>query len=188
MDYTCTAHDVARYFIARGVSGDMQLQKLLYFTQAWHLAWTGHPMFADEFQAWAHGPVQPDVYRDYEHGSLKAQASLDAIPDQYDKTYAKAVYDFYGRYDGGTLASITHAELPWQEARGDTPEGASSNAIISTGSMTRFYTHQASSESPGVTIPNEPILPTRTITREEARQVGREIGREWAHTLEILAQ
>ena len=35
----------------------MKLYKLCYFSQGWHLAWTGKPLFSDEFEGWRHGPV-----------------------------------------------------------------------------------------------------------------------------------
>lgn len=40
----------------------MKLQKLVYYCQAWHLVWEGEPMFREEIQAWASGPVVPELY------------------------------------------------------------------------------------------------------------------------------
>lgn len=37
----------------------MKLYKLCYFSQGWHLAWTGKPLFADEFEGWRHAPCLP---------------------------------------------------------------------------------------------------------------------------------
>ncbi|MDK8563571.1 DUF4065 domain-containing protein [Corynebacterium pseudodiphtheriticum] len=31
------------------------------FSQGWHLAWTGKPFFADEFEGWRHGPVSQQL-------------------------------------------------------------------------------------------------------------------------------
>ena len=45
-----------------GVMETMKLQKLLYYSQAWHLAIFGTEAFHEELQAWAQGPVVYDVW------------------------------------------------------------------------------------------------------------------------------
>ncbi|MFI5930904.1 Panacea domain-containing protein [Actinoplanes sp. NPDC051494] len=35
----------------------MCLQKLVYYSQSWHLALLGEPLFRDTIQAWRDGPV-----------------------------------------------------------------------------------------------------------------------------------
>ena len=55
--------DVAEHILATsGEMTTMKLHKLLYYSQAWHLAWDGVPMFDDQIQAWANGPVVPAIY------------------------------------------------------------------------------------------------------------------------------
>lgn len=50
--------DVAKYILCQcGKMSTWKLQKLCYYAQAWHLAWTGNPIFAEDFQAWSNGPV-----------------------------------------------------------------------------------------------------------------------------------
>ena len=44
---------------------NLKLQKLLYYAQAWHLAFFGAPLFDEDFEAWVHGPVVPRVFRCY---------------------------------------------------------------------------------------------------------------------------
>jgi uncharacterized phage-associated protein len=34
----------------------------MYYAQAWHIVWEEEPLFADDFQAWANGPVIPALY------------------------------------------------------------------------------------------------------------------------------
>ena len=38
---------------------NLKLQKLMYYSQAWHLALRDIPLFNEDFQAWVHGPVLP---------------------------------------------------------------------------------------------------------------------------------
>jgi uncharacterized phage-associated protein len=61
-----TAQEVANYFIRRAHdSGEfisnLKLQKLLYYSQAWHLAIFDRRLFPERFQAWVHGPVIPTL-------------------------------------------------------------------------------------------------------------------------------
>jgi hypothetical protein len=50
--------DVAEYILRQhGEMSTMKLQKLLYYCQGWSLAWTGEPLFPEDFEAWASGPV-----------------------------------------------------------------------------------------------------------------------------------
>ena len=48
--------DVGQYITERIPNVDkLKLHKLCFFSQGWHLAWTGQPLFQAEFQAWQHG-------------------------------------------------------------------------------------------------------------------------------------
>jgi uncharacterized phage-associated protein len=55
--------DIAEYMLTQlGEMTAMKLHKLVYYSQAWHLVWDGVPLFGDEIQAWANGPVIPALY------------------------------------------------------------------------------------------------------------------------------
>jgi uncharacterized phage-associated protein len=58
-----TVHDVAAYIIEkRGAMTAMKLQKLVYHSQAWPLVWDEKPLFDSRIEAWANGPVVPELY------------------------------------------------------------------------------------------------------------------------------
>lgn len=40
----------------------VKLQKLCYYSHAWHLAWDGVPLFTEPIHAWANGPAIPALY------------------------------------------------------------------------------------------------------------------------------
>ena len=40
----------------------IEVQKLLFFLEGWHLAIVGDSLFDEEFQAWANGPVIEDRF------------------------------------------------------------------------------------------------------------------------------
>ncbi len=44
--------DVAKYILEKtGTISTWKLQKLCYYSQAWELAWTGNPLFEEDFEA-----------------------------------------------------------------------------------------------------------------------------------------
>ena len=56
--------DVANWFLSKGSVTHKKLQKLCYYSQAWHCAlYDGTPLFAERIEAWVHGPVIPELYR-----------------------------------------------------------------------------------------------------------------------------
>jgi uncharacterized phage-associated protein len=119
----------------------MKLQKLVYYAQAWHLAWTGRPMFAEEFEAWQNGPVSRDVYREHKYNELP-RVGVDDLDDDVRDTIA-AVIEFYGSKDYGELIDLTHRDAPWLEARGNLPPNVPSRRIVKQSTMLDFYTHEA---------------------------------------------
>lgn len=55
--------DVATYILQKcGNMSCMKLQKLCYYAQAWSLVWDNVPLFDEDFEAWASGPVCPELF------------------------------------------------------------------------------------------------------------------------------
>lgn len=53
-----TIFDAAKFILEQlGQMSTMKLQKLCYYAQAWSLVWDDAPLFEEDFQAWANGPV-----------------------------------------------------------------------------------------------------------------------------------
>ncbi len=50
---------------------NLMLQKLVYFAQGYALGMLGHPLFADDIEAWTYGPVVPKLYRQLKHYDSK---------------------------------------------------------------------------------------------------------------------
>jgi len=125
---------------AGGPMSTMKLQKLVYYSQAWSLVTRGRPLFAEDIQAWAHGPV---VYELFElHRGKYAIGQLDApaaplLPDE--SRIVDLVMARFGKMTAGELSAATHSEAPWQLARAGVPDGMRASATISTESMQRFY-------------------------------------------------
>ena len=136
--------DVAAYILEhQGRMTTMKLQKLCYYSQAWRLVWADKPLFAEDIQAWANGPVCPQLYKAY-----KGRFDIDAT--QFDRGDASrlsederesidAVLETYGSMSARQLSDLSHHEAPWADARGDLPEGERSTSIISTAAMAEYY-------------------------------------------------
>lgn len=139
-----TADQVASVVLSRSGSWltAMQLQKLLYYVQSWHLAVTDEPLFPDHFKAYADGPVIPQVrHRRMDRSTRRAdQQDLSGIEiDALSSNLIDLVIASYGSLSGDELSALTHAEQPWVEARGDLSEGAPSDALLSEDTMANFY-------------------------------------------------
>ena len=137
-----SAHDVAAYIIEKlGAVTTMKLQKLLYYSQGWSLAWDEEPLFDEEIQAWANGPVVFDVFKlhrgEFKVNSWSAGNSNRLTPDQ--KETVDAVIEAYGALSGQQLSEKTHSERPWLEARGDTPMGSYSSVPVSLDTMQEYF-------------------------------------------------
>jgi len=150
-----SAFDVAAYVqLKRGPMTTWKLQKLLYYSQAWHLVWDEQPLFPERIEAWANGPVVVDVYRKH-----KGRFTLDlrdlngeGDPEKLDASErgtVDAVLRNYGDLDGRKLSHLTHAEDPWRRARGDLPPTATSSNEITPESMQAYYL--AVDTAPGAT-------------------------------------
>lgn len=136
--------DVAKYIAERtGPLSAMKLQKLMYYAQAWNLVWEESPLFEEDFQAWANGPVLPDLYARH-RGMFSVDAGLfadgnSASISEAERANIEKVLGFYAEQTAQWLSNLTHQEAPWLDARGETPIGAFSNTVITTAAMHEYY-------------------------------------------------
>lgn len=135
--------DTARYILERsGSMSTMKLQKLCYYSQAWALVWDDSPLFQEEFQAWANGPVCPELFFKTKGSySVNASDETGGIGDlsEEQKDTINRVLDYYGKHDAQWLSQLTHMEEPWIKAREGVPSGAGCNQIITKESMALYY-------------------------------------------------
>lgn len=136
-------YDTAKYILEQsGSMSTMKLQKLCYYSQAWALVWDDAPLFEEDFQAWANGPVCPELFQKT-RGMFSVDASNetggenDLTDDQ--KETIDCVLDYYGKHDAQWLSQLTHIEEPWIAARKGIPAGAGCDRVISKESMAMYY-------------------------------------------------
>jgi len=124
--------DVGEAFLAANPElSSKQVQKLAYYAQAIHLARTGEPLVADQFQAWVHGPVAPRLH-DKQRGRY-AVSTVEGNPGNLDAAARETVeltLGLYGHMTGEELERLSHADGPWSVARGLTPPNVASRAPI----------------------------------------------------------
>lgn len=120
----------------------MKLQKLMYYIQAWSLVWDEKPMFKEDFQAWANGPVCVELFKKHQGRFVVNSDDFEKIPPNFSKSELEtieAVLDFYGKEDPHWLSELTHSEDPWIEARVGCAPGEYCNKIITKESMQEYY-------------------------------------------------
>ena len=132
----------------------LKLQKLLYYTQAWHLVYfDGNPLFDDIPEAWVNGPVYRTIYEQYKGMGIYTNLNpLDFnIPgfdivnfdnldiNENQKSFINAIINHYGTMSHDRLVLMTHAEKPWIDARKNCGPFDYSNEVITHESMQSFY-------------------------------------------------
>lgn len=124
-----------------GAMTNLKLQKLVYYAQAWALAIFDEPLFDEECEAWAHGPVIPSLYHKYKEygwGPLPQPDSVQEFDEDTEWLLAE-VWKVYGCFDGEYLEQLTHNEDPWVKTRRDLPPEVACDRPISKDLMRDFY-------------------------------------------------
>ncbi|NOY91087.1 MAG: DUF4065 domain-containing protein [Deltaproteobacteria bacterium] len=137
-----SVYDAAAYILEQqGEMTAMKLQKLAYYSQAWSLVWDERPLFSEEFQAWANGPVCPDLYRTH-RGQFTVSSCSPGDPSALDAAAQEtlaAVLSYYGDKSAQWLSNLTHAEPPWRDMREGLAPGQRGNGTITQAAMAEYY-------------------------------------------------
>jgi uncharacterized phage-associated protein len=137
-----SAHDVAAYILDKlGMMTAMKLQKLVYYSQAWSLVWDERPLFMARIEAWANGPVVPQLYSEHRGMFKVAKWPLGdpARLKQPERDTVDAVISFYGDKTPQWLSALTHQERPWLDAREGLDPGERGDRVISHAAMAEYY-------------------------------------------------
>ncbi|MBB6128338.1 Panacea domain-containing protein [Mucilaginibacter lappiensis] len=111
-----------------GQLSHLKLQKLLYYVQAWSLAFGKGAFFDGKFQAWVHGPVNRTVYNRFKDSKYMYSSINTSDMFEQDivnklsveaKKHIDSVLEVYAGYSDTELEGKTHSERPWIEARND---------------------------------------------------------------------
>ena len=137
-----SVYDVAAYILQK--SGELttwKLQKLVYYSQAWSLVWDERALFPNRIEAWANGPVVPDLYRAHS-GTFKITSTANGDPEKLDdlaKETIDSVLSHYGDKSSQWQSNLTHREAPWRDARIGLADGERGSVEITFGALADFY-------------------------------------------------
>lgn len=136
--------NVAFYILNKmGKMTTMKLQKLVYYCQAWSLAWDEKPLFDERIEAWANGPVSPELF-DKHRGKFVvdkedfSEYSDDVFTAEQKETMDKVI-EYYGDKEPLWLSNLTHQENPWKLARANLHNGERCSREITKESMQEYY-------------------------------------------------
>lgn len=194
-----TVLDVGQYIVERvpHVNNErphvdkMKLFKLCFFSQAWHLAWAGKPLFREEMQAWKYGPVPPELrYRTEPVATGPRRWDIPVVPggdserlSSYEKEVVGSIVEFYGPISSTTLSQMTHLSAAWNEARRGLPETSSSAQPISLTTLRDECTQFLNSGNPAPKPPCD--LPSFNL--DELFSAAKEAENDWWTTFRLLA-
>ncbi|MBV8888115.1 MAG: DUF4065 domain-containing protein [Alphaproteobacteria bacterium] len=126
----------------------LAIQKLVYFSEGWHLALLGESIVQEQFEAWRRGPVVPILYHSLKYyGARPIRSRLmeyDFLSDRPVEAarpsaissvdLVREVWQVYRRYSPGQLVALTHEfgspwEVTWRKAQG-APDARIDKALI----------------------------------------------------------
>lgn len=132
-----------------GHMSHLKLQKLLYYCDAYHLAYFDEELMEDHFEAWVHGPVSRKVFaalRDksllYSDMAYDGDGSEDAVFEKLtsdQRNLITEVLEMLKTWTGLELERATHEEIPWIRARAGYDEAAPCHVEISKEDMRVYY-------------------------------------------------
>lgn len=144
-----TVNVVANYILdSLGFVSTMKLQKLTFYSQAYSLVYFDTPLFENDFQAWANGPVCPDLFALHRRRFIVGPGDLGPSDQpvsftQNERKSVDEVLSILSEYDGDELSRLTHEEDPWKNARGDVGDGNRCSNVISKDSIKSYYSSAA---------------------------------------------
>ncbi len=120
----------------------MKLQKLLYYSQGWHLAFTDDPIFNEQIECWPYGPVVSTMFHHFKEfgkdaitkmatasrvkrqdGKLRLRTVTPSLPDELpsrSREILNAVWESYKGFSAIKLSNMTHSpDGPWRKVYDD---------------------------------------------------------------------
>jgi uncharacterized phage-associated protein len=140
--------ELANYIIAKysGEITPLKLQKLMYYCYVWQLV-SGDKRFDASFEAWPHGPVEPDVYHKYKEFGSDFIPAGPLVP--LEEPLLDFILDSYGVFSARELSKTTHLEAPWRKNKDN-------SSAIPDHELLAYYSKQ-------VFAKNFPLAPGKTF-------------------------
>ena len=139
--------NVAYYILDKcGEMSTFKLHKLLYYCQAWYMAWNdGNPLFQEDFEAWVNGPVVREVFNvpkkmyNIDKNFMEDKKNDKQNIDDETKKQIDTVLFYYGNKRPLQLVAMSHLESPWKETRKNISVFDLSDNIIDKKKIYEYY-------------------------------------------------
>jgi uncharacterized phage-associated protein len=139
-----SARSVANFFIEKSIVENkpvdqLKLQKLVFYSFAWHIAHDRGELFDEDIYAWPHGPVVRELWEEFKHfwrlpiNKLASETDWLSDPPKvvapivdetnvYEYRLLNNVWERYKSVSGITMSNMTHGpDEPWTIIRNQYP-------------------------------------------------------------------
>ncbi|MCF0212066.1 MAG: DUF4065 domain-containing protein [Bacteroidales bacterium] len=145
------AIEMAQYILKHyGPMSHLKLQKLLFYCDAYHLAYFDEELISEQFEAWVHGPVCRVVFDSLKDKSLlysDIQYSDIGVNEDYhfsllstiQQEFVNSILLQLSPWTSLELENATHCESPWIEARKGFASGDKCHVAIDKELTKQYY-------------------------------------------------
>lgn len=130
-----TVQTVAENIARKSSATGKRLQKLVYYAEAWSLAWEDQSLFGEAIEGWKDGPCCRSLR------NRRNAGDLSSLTIEQESVIGD-VLRMYGDMTEQELIYQTHQELPWLESRKGLNPAQPGNREIRRETMKRFYREQ----------------------------------------------
>jgi len=142
---TPTIFHVANYILlfSRSYVTKYKLGYLCYYSQAYHIAWSGKQIFNEDFVAWMNGAVSKDLLERLKDNfevpiTTFSYADINELYED-ERESIDVILNTYQEMKPFQLRNQIRDEDPWKLARKGVPEYQQSDNIITKQSMFDYY-------------------------------------------------
>lgn len=126
---------------------NMKLQKIVFYCQAYHIAYYGETLIDGHFEAWKHGAVLPSLYREYkvyksDNILIYDEQRFHDLKNQFNEyllSFLSKILTIFGEMSPSEIRRKNHSELPWLEARRGYAPNENCHEVINENTMYSFY-------------------------------------------------
>lgn len=148
---TVSALYLSYYILSFVRASQFKIQKLVYYSDGWHLAYFERPLIDEDFEAWVHGPAVRSLWDYYKGRSYTTEFYMpperaEKVKEYFARTLRPEQTELigdvireYGDKSTYHLEALVHGELPWREARNGYSQSERSAALISRETMKKYY-------------------------------------------------
>lgn len=139
---------IANYIVTHmGEVTPLALEKLLSFSNGVNYAVNGEQLIFEDNQAWAHGPVYPQMYNKYkkfgykpiDNGIYSTHGCVLSKLTDSEISVIDLVINTFGLFSPKTLENISHSQEPWREKRIEYKDDEAGQEVIDQESIKAFY-------------------------------------------------